>query len=54
MLDLAVIIVSWNVRGLLTACLRSLYADLGQSGLEAEVWVVDSAVSYTHLTLPTN
>jgi len=45
MLDLAVIIVSWNVRGLLTACLRSLYADLGQSGLEAEVWVVDSASS---------
>jgi N-acetylglucosaminyl-diphospho-decaprenol L-rhamnosyltransferase len=40
---LAVVIVSWNVRGLLTACLRSLFADLDLSSLDAEVWVVDNA-----------
>jgi N-acetylglucosaminyl-diphospho-decaprenol L-rhamnosyltransferase len=39
---LAVVIVSWNVRELLHACLQSLFADLGQSGLEAQVWVVDN------------
>ncbi len=42
-LNLAVIIVSWNVRDLLAACLRSLFADLNRSGLKAEVWVVDNA-----------
>ncbi len=40
---LAVVIVSWNVRDLLAACLRSLFADLDLSGLEAQVWVVDNA-----------
>jgi N-acetylglucosaminyl-diphospho-decaprenol L-rhamnosyltransferase len=40
---LAVVIVSWNVRDLLAACLRSLFADLDRSGLEAQVWVVDNA-----------
>ena len=40
--NLAVVIVSWNVRGLLTACLRSLLADLASTGLETEVWVVDN------------
>ncbi|OQY21640.1 MAG: hypothetical protein B6I35_07960 [Anaerolineaceae bacterium 4572_32.2] len=40
--DLAVVIVSWNVRDLLAACLRSLFADVEQSGLEAKVWVVDN------------
>jgi len=40
--DLAVIIVSWNVRGLLVACLRSLFADLARAGLTAQVWVVDN------------
>lgn len=43
MLDVAVIIVSWNVRDYLADCLRSLYADLARSGLQAEVWVVDNA-----------
>jgi GT2 family glycosyltransferase len=42
-LHLAVVIVSWNVRELLADCLRSLFADLEQSGLEAQVWVVDNA-----------
>jgi GT2 family glycosyltransferase len=42
---LAVVIVSWNVRGLLTACLRSLLADLASTELEAEAWVVDNGSS---------
>lgn len=45
MADLAVVIVSWNVRELLRACLRSLLDDLQNSRLEAEVWVVDNASS---------
>jgi N-acetylglucosaminyl-diphospho-decaprenol L-rhamnosyltransferase len=40
---LSVVIVSWNVRGLLGPCLRSLFGDLERSALEAEVWVVDNA-----------
>jgi N-acetylglucosaminyl-diphospho-decaprenol L-rhamnosyltransferase len=43
--DLAVVIVSWNVRGLLVACLRSLFADLERSKLGAQVWVVDNGSS---------
>ena len=39
---LAVVIVSWNVRDLLEACLRSLWADLDRAGLEARVMVVDN------------
>jgi len=39
---LAVVIVSWNVRDLLTDCLRSLCADLATSGLQADIWVVDN------------
>jgi N-acetylglucosaminyl-diphospho-decaprenol L-rhamnosyltransferase len=45
MVRLAVVIVSWNVRGLLTACLRSLLADLASTELETEVWVVDNGSS---------
>jgi N-acetylglucosaminyl-diphospho-decaprenol L-rhamnosyltransferase len=41
--DLAVVIVSWNVRDLLATCLRSLFSDLKRSNLEAQVWVVDNA-----------
>ena len=41
--DLAVVIVSWNVRGLLAACLRSLFSDIERSNLQAQVWVVDNA-----------
>jgi GT2 family glycosyltransferase len=41
--DLAVVIISWNVRDLLATCLRSLFADLKQSSLEAQIWVVDNA-----------
>jgi len=43
--DLAVIIVTWNVRDLALDALRSLYADLAQSGLSSQVIVVDNASS---------
>jgi N-acetylglucosaminyl-diphospho-decaprenol L-rhamnosyltransferase len=43
MLDLAVIIVSWNVRDYLADCLRSVHLDLDRSNLNGEVWVVDNA-----------
>lgn len=45
MLDLAVIIVTWNVRDLALQTLESLYADLAGSKLNTEVIVVDSASS---------
>lgn len=44
-MDLAVIIVNWNVRDLLAACLRSVEADLAASGLTGQIWVVDNASS---------
>jgi len=43
MVELAVVVVSWNVRDLLASCLRSLFADLERWGGAAEVWVVDNA-----------
>jgi GT2 family glycosyltransferase len=43
MLDLVVVIVSWNVRELLADCLRSLFADVERANLDAQVWVVDNA-----------
>ena len=42
-MDLAVVIVTWNVRALVLDALRTLLADIAQAGLEAEVWVVDNA-----------
>jgi hypothetical protein len=43
-LDLAVVIVSFNVRELLRECLRSVREELGrQKDLRAAVWVVDNA-----------
>ncbi len=42
MIDLSVIIVSWNVRSYLADCLRSVYAEFNQAGLKGEVWVVDN------------
>lgn len=41
--DLAVAIVSWNVRDLLVACLESVYTALEAAGLHGTVWVVDNA-----------
>lgn len=40
-MDLSIVIVSWNTRRLLQACLRSVFDHLG--GLHAEVLVVDNA-----------
>jgi GT2 family glycosyltransferase len=41
--DLAVVIVTWNVRDLVEDALDSLFADLATSHLTSEVYVVDSA-----------
>ena len=43
MVDLTLIIVSWNVRALLAACLESIQRSLAGSSLETEIIVVDSA-----------
>jgi hypothetical protein len=41
-MDLGIVIVNWNVRELLAACLDSVYVDLAGSGLQARVCVVDN------------
>lgn len=43
MIDVAVIIVSWNVRNYLSDCLRSVSADFHASRVRGEIWVVDNA-----------
>ena len=43
MIDVAVIIVSWNVREYLANCLRSICTDLSKSQLQGEIFVVDNA-----------
>ncbi len=45
MMDLAVVIVTWNSADVIDAALRSLLADLWQSGLRTQVWLVDSRSS---------
>jgi len=42
-LDLSVVIVNWNTRDLLRACLASLRASLAASPLQSELIVVDNA-----------
>jgi N-acetylglucosaminyl-diphospho-decaprenol L-rhamnosyltransferase len=42
-IDVAIIIVSWNVREYLADCLRSVCNDLTRSQLWGETWVVDNA-----------
>jgi hypothetical protein len=42
-LDLAVVIVNWNVRDLLIGCLGSVRLALDAAGLDGEIWVVDNA-----------
>lgn len=42
-MDLGIVIVNWNVRDLLAACLDSVYADLAQGGISSVVCVVDNA-----------
>ncbi|MFN8375835.1 MAG: glycosyltransferase family 2 protein [Anaerolineae bacterium] len=44
-MDIAVVVVTWNTRQLALDTLRSLFADLASSGLQAEVYLVDSASS---------
>ena len=39
---LAIVIVSWNVREMLLACLRSVFEDMALYGIEGTVWVVDN------------
>jgi hypothetical protein len=43
--DLAVIIVSWNVRELVLNAIRTVRADIATSGLSASIWLVDNASS---------
>lgn len=45
MVDLAIVIVTWNVRDLVIAAIQTLLDDLEQSGLNGQVYVVDSASS---------
>ncbi len=54
MLDLAIIIVSWNVRDYLSECLASIYADLSRSRLQGVVWVVDNGSTDGTLSLLEN
>lgn len=44
-MDLGIVIVNWNVRDLLAACLDSVYLDLAQSGLSGMICVVDNGSS---------
>jgi N-acetylglucosaminyl-diphospho-decaprenol L-rhamnosyltransferase len=41
-IDVAVIVVSWNVRNYLANCLRSVCTDMRQTGLNGRIWVVDN------------
>ncbi|MFC1976175.1 glycosyltransferase family 2 protein [Chloroflexota bacterium] len=43
MIELAIIIVNWNVKDLLKNCLASTLADIATGNLSAEIWVVDNA-----------
>src|SRR5690606_37202329 len=54
MLDVAVIIVSWNVRDCLAECISSVNADLRHSGLTGDVWVVDNGSTDGTLELLAN
>lgn len=40
--DLAILVVNWNVRNLLRACLDSVLADRASLPIESEIWVVDN------------
>lgn len=54
MLDVAVIIVSWNVRDYLSQALSSVYAELRRTRLRGEVWVVDNGSTDGTLALLAN
>jgi N-acetylglucosaminyl-diphospho-decaprenol L-rhamnosyltransferase len=40
--DLAIVIVTWNVRRLVLDCLQSVYDDLARAPLTGQVWLVDN------------
>jgi N-acetylglucosaminyl-diphospho-decaprenol L-rhamnosyltransferase len=42
MLDVAVIIVSWNVRSYLADCLRSVFNEFRRTKVSGQVWVIDN------------
>ena len=42
-MNIAVIIVSWNVRDYVMECLQSVYAEFRSAGLEGGVWLIDNA-----------
>ncbi|KAA3653657.1 MAG: glycosyltransferase family 2 protein [Chloroflexi bacterium] len=42
MIDVAVVIVSWNVRDYLRDCLASVFAEAARANLQVGVWVVDN------------
>lgn len=54
MLDLAIIIVSWNVRDYLRDCLTSVFGELHRSGILGAVWVVDNGSTDGTLALLKN
>lgn len=54
MLDVAVIIVSWNVRDYLSECLASVYTEFHRSRLQGAVWVVDNGSTDGTLALLEN
>ena len=41
-LDVAIVIVSWNVRHYMAECLRSAFAELRYSRLRGQIWLVDN------------
>lgn len=42
-MDVAIVIVSWNVRHFLANCLRSTLLELDKAGLNGAIWLVDNA-----------
>ncbi len=54
MVDLAIIIVSWNVRDYLRDCLTSVYGELHRSGITGTVWVIDNGSTDGTLSLVKN
>ncbi|MCL5986637.1 MAG: glycosyltransferase family 2 protein [Actinobacteria bacterium] len=44
-MDLSIIVINWNTRDLLYNCLRSVFFEIGNHGIEFEVLVVDNGSS---------
>lgn len=43
MLDVAVVIVSWNVRDYVIECLRSVFLEFSRANINGGVWLIDNA-----------